>query len=215
MFAGTAHAATLSVTNSDFQSPYNLPAAAVFGNVGAGAAGWQSTGSAGTFQPYDMSVLFSSWPAEIGDRIAYIDAGASLFQSLGVTIEADISYSLSALFGHRSNRDFGGLFGFFAGDSSNIIATTPINDPGSGLWGSQTSTLDTALLSSFIGQELGIIFLGVTTQVNFDNVEVYAGRLDDGQVLVNPLPGAAWLFGTALVGGAFARRRSRKAAVAG
>lgn len=211
MLSVGAQAAIIGVSNSDFEDPYTLTHThAGNGDWARGAAGWatSSSGSAGTFAPIFSNVYFDT-PDAVGDRVGFVNAGSSLYQLLDVTIQPDTDYSLTALFGHRKGHGFGGAFGFFAGDPSNIIATTAINDPGTGFWGAQTFTLDASFLNAFLGQQLGIIFLGFTTQINLDRVlvEYFA---DDANTLINPLPGAAWLFGSALVAGVFAGRKRRK-----
>lgn len=144
----------------------------------------------------------------MGERVGFVTSGASLFQFLGVSIEADTSYALSALIGHRMNLSFGGVMGFFAGDPSNVIGSLALSDPGEGAWGLQSYTLDKTFLNHVVGQQLGIFFLGGGQQFNLDRVLVEYFREDD-DVLVNPVPGAVWLFGTALLGGWFAGRKRR------
>ena len=201
-----AGAATIAVVNADFESPYALNANA-YGASAEGAVGWVQSGLAGTFDPDDASTNGPSYAASSDPygRVGWVNANSSLSQDLGVAISAGTDYTLSALFGHRNNIGFGGTFGFTA--NGVVIGTTSITDPGNGLWASQSYTLDAAFLANYIGQTLGIIFLGSGVQFNFDDVVV--SFVDNNQVV--PLPGAVWLFGSALVGGGLLRRRKKAA----
>jgi len=198
---GSAQAATVPVTNGDFEAPFTLTLGGASGPFDFGAPGWTANTVAGTWE-FD-STLFTAPPASIDDRIAFVNAGNSLSQSLGVTIQAGMDYSLSALFGNRLDvSGFAGLFGFYAGDPSTIIGTLQtVTDPGDGLFSLQSTTVLEAALGGFVGLELGIIFLGEAGQINFDNVQVTS--------IVTPLPAAAWLFGSALLAGGFVSRRRK------
>lgn len=206
---GIAHAAPVAVDNGDFEAAMVSPGShAFYGSWENAAAGWESDGAAGVWSP-NFGTFFSSSPAGIDSQIGFANAGATLSQDLGITIGTDVSYTLSALIGDRNDLSFGGVFGFYAGDPSNIIASTALVSSGDGLWGLQEFSVLATALVGYVGQELGIFFSGTVGQVNFDAVNVVSN--DD--VIVNPLPGAVWLFGTALAGGFFAKRK-KKAAVA-
>ena len=205
---GVAHAAAVTVANNDFEDPYSLENGGNQGLWAYGASGWEGEGTAGTWEYPDS--LFPNAPASTGDRIAFVNAGGSLSQDLGVVVESGVDYTLSALFGHRGNKnDFAGSFGFYIGDPADalFIGLTAITDPGLGLFASQSVTVTAAMLQDYIGQQLGIVFIGEDGQVNFDNVQVMAY----GDVLEQPLPGAVWLFASALVAGGIAKRRKKKA----
>lgn len=204
---GASQAANIAVTNSDFESPYALTANA-YGASAEGAVGWVQTGLAGTFDPDDASSNGPSYGSSSDPygRVGWVNANSSLSQDLGTVIATNVNYTLSAIFGHRNGLSFGGTFGFTA--NGVVIGTTAITDPGDGSWGSQSFTLDAAFLAAYVGQTLGIIFLGTGLQFNFDDVAVAWDF--DKQVV--PLPGAIWLFGSALLGGGFIKRRRKKTA---
>ncbi|GAB4521627.1 MAG: hypothetical protein Kow00133_08730 [Amphiplicatus sp.] len=209
--AFSASAATIPVANSDFEDPYELVNNGAQGQWSLGSAGWSHVGTAGVWDPYDAVIgeVYSVVPAEIGDRIGFVNNNASLYQYLGVSLEADTTYTLSALIGHRINFSFEGVMGFFAGDPSNIIASWNLTDPGEGLWSLQSGSLDAAVVAGLVGQQLGIFFKGVGKQFSLDKVLVEYFS-ENENVLVNPLPGAVWLFGSALAAGGFLTRRKRK-----
>jgi HpiC1 cyclase len=211
--AGAAHASTVSVSNADFEAPYVLTKTSVLGNWDFGAPGWTAggAGAAGTWE-YSDSVFGPSIPAAIGDRIAYVNAGSTLSQSLGITIEANTDYSLSAIFGNRLDvSGFGGSYGFYAGDPTNIIGSLyEVLNPGDGDFSVQSVTALAALFVDYIGQGLGIIFTAEFGQINIDNIGVERLSYQD-EVAVVPIPAAIWLFGSALFAGGFLTRRKKAA----
>lgn len=205
-----AQAAPISVANGTFENPYTLTTVAPRATSAQGAAGWNVTGSAGTLDPTGGAGNYVGSEDFRPGRVGWVNAGATLSQDLGVTIASDIVYQLTADFGNRIGHTFSGQFGFYAGNPSNIIGTASITNPGAGLWTLQSLALDASFFSAFVGQTLGIIFIGSGVQFNVDNVLVEFFRKED--VLTNPIPGAAWLFGTAIAGAAAASRRKKKAA---
>lgn len=202
---GIAHAAPVAVDNGDFEAAQSFTNSDPFyGQWVTEANDWDIDGRAGVWAP-NFSNFYSSVPTSVGDQVGYAAAGSTISQDLGITIGTDVSYTLSALIGDRSDVSFGGVFGFYAGDPSNIIASTALMSSGDGLWGLQEFSVLATALVGYVGQELGIFFSGTVGQVNFDAVNVVSN--DD--VIVNPLPGAVWLFGTALAGGFFAKRKKK------
>ncbi len=201
-----AHAAPVTVANADFEAAKTLTNATVKGDWDYGASGWDHQGVAGTWE-YDSSFFGAGFDAVAGDRIGFANAGGSLMQDLSVVISANTDYSLSALFANRNDfGDFSGSFGFYAGDPSNIIGMQAIAAMSEGLWSVQSFSVGAAMLADYVGMELGVIVLSSAGQVNFDLLNV------DAQTYVNPIPAAAWLFGTAVLGGGFFSRRKKKAA---
>jgi hapalindole biogenesis HpiC1 cyclase-like protein len=209
--AGAAHASTVSVSNGDFEAPYELTNVSVLGNWEFGAPGWTAggAGAAGTWEFAD-SVFGPGIPAAIGDRVAYANAGSTLSQSLGINIEANTDYSLSAIFGNRMDVSaYEGSYGFYVGDPANIIGSLyEIVNPGDGVFSVQSMTALSSLFVDYIGQELGIIFTAKLGQINFDNVGVEMFQYQDEYDVV-PVPAAIWLFGSALFAGGFFTRRKK------
>lgn len=209
---GMAQAANIPVANGDFEAAHALGStAAGYGSWDLSAADWNVDGVAGTWEHPDS--LFPGAPASVGNRLGFVNAGGSLSQSLGVTIESGVDYTLSALFGHRTDIGaYAGSFGFFVGNPADAMfvgTLMSVADPGAGLFSLQSMTVTAAELRDYIGQQLGIVFIGEDGQVQFDNVEVVMAF---GEVVENPLPGAVWLFGSALVAGGFFKRRKKKTA---
>ncbi len=214
LMACAVQAAPVAMANGDFEAPYELTrGSSTLGMWDFGAPGWAAggAGAAGTWE-FSDSVFAPGIPASVGDRIAYVNAGSTLSQSLGVNIEAGTDYSLSALFGNRTDvADFGGAFGFYAGDPANIIGSLQeIANPGDGFFSIQTFSGLSSLFADYIGQELGIIVTAQLGQINFDNVGVEMHQYQDEYDVI-PVPAAIWLFGSALFAGGFLTRRKKAA----
>lgn len=217
--AGSASAGTISVANGDFEDAFALgTTASTGGKFSVGATGYDASIGIRTFQPSALN--YSNVPA--GTRVGLVNGdgmsggAGTLSQSLGVTIEAGVSYSLSALIGNRLDyANFGGVAGFFAGDPSNVIAQSALIQPAQqGVLEEQAFVFDAIFFQSFIGQTLGFFFAGTgyQTQFTIDNISVawlVQDALDPGKTLVNPIPGAVWLFGTALAAAGAASRRKK------
>ena len=215
--AVSAHAAPIAVSNGDFEDPSTVLNQSNFvngvdlGPYATSAAGWSFNGMGGTFAPTQGGVVYENTP-EIGDRVGFITDGSTAYQTLGVTIESGYDYVLSAIFGHRLNvTAFDGVFGFFAGDPSNVIASVAVDGPEPGTFSLQSMMVLSTSLDNFIGDELGIFFMTTAGQLNFDNVEVdrFAVNQELNQV-VTPLPAAIWMFGSALLAGGGYLRRKKK-----
>ncbi|MEQ8934777.1 MAG: hypothetical protein RIE56_03170 [Amphiplicatus sp.] len=218
--ASAASAATIPVTNGDFEDSalaLNMTFAGV-GSLALDMNGYDVTGGVATYSPA-AGIYQNVAP---GSRVGIINGDdvwggqGTISQNLGVTIESGVSYTLSALLGNRLDYTaFGGVAGFFAGDPSNIIAQSSKAAPGeNGMLEAQSFAFDALVFESFVGQTLGFFFTatGYKTQITIDNISVawqVQQALDLEKTLVNPIPGAAWLFGTALFAGAAARRRKK------
>lgn len=218
---GMAQAAPITVVNGDFEAASPLTKSGVgYGSWGFSAVGWTTSGAVGGTMAPDYGSLYYEAPP--GDQIGWINAKGTIFQDLGVSIEADTDYTLSALIGDRLDQKLGGYFGFFAGDISNVIGSAALVSS-NGLWTLNEFTMLASDLSSYVGLSLGIFFSSTLGQVNIawagvdaktlfeDKNVALSPLLEDPNLIVNPIPAAAWLFGTALFGGGFLARR-RKAA---
>jgi|GEM_PF-1555659 len=208
----SANAAPIAVTNGDFEDPSitlgqaNIVNGVDLGSFAFSAAGWSFNGIGGTFAPTQGGVVYLDTP-EIDERVGFITSGSMAYQTLGVAIEDGYDYLLSTMFGHRFDvAAFSGVFGFFAGDPTNVIASVAIDDPAPGTFSLQTMTVLSTSLDNFIGEELGVFFLTTAGQLNFDNVDVE--RIATNEI-VTPLPAAVWLFGSVLLAGGGCLRRKK------
>ena len=205
-----SHAAPIVVENGDFEDLTHILGPNSRGQFATGAAGFEvlnPSGGVGTFSA--NSGIYAN--VSDGTRVGVVNGGTTLYQDLGVSIEADTSYEFSGLFGNRLDYPtFGGVIGFFAnGDPSNIIGQITLTDPSQlGVLELQSILLDSPAFANFVGQTLGIFITGMTTQVTFDNLAVNAES-----DLTTPIPGAVWLFGSALAAaGGMSRRKKQKQA---
>lgn len=205
---GLAHAATISldVANADFENTVSFSNSTDYhGEWDNFAPGWSTEGEkAGVWSPV-FGNFFTSSPEDLGEQIGWVTAGSTIYQELDYVIEGGESFSFSALFGDRLDKDFGGVFGFFVGDVGNVIASAEINGPGDGQWGVDEIMLLATAIDQYAGQKLGIFISATFGQVNFDQINVDKG-------IVTPLPGAIWLFGAGLLGGGIVRIKKKKRA---
>lgn len=214
-----ASAGVIPIANSNFENAVSLPwGGGVYGSWGENFSGWQKTaGTAGTWAPLSGNAMYATLPDEIGTQFGYVSSGATVYQTLNYTIESGVDLSLSALIGHRADKSFfQGEMGVFVGTIDNAIASINLSDPGLGQWSLQSLLIDSVLLQAYVGQQLGIFIRvaagGTPAQLHFDNFSLTAEDLGlvQAKVLVNPLPGAYLLFGSALAFGGFMRRRAKK-----
>ena len=208
LLSGTAQAATISINNGDFEEDTALSFSDPnYGAWDTSATGWEVSGNAGTWEFPDW--MLASDNSSLDNRIGYAATGGYLAQNLFTKVEYGVDYTLSATFLRRSDSSgYAGSFGFFVGDITGnyaILSLMDVIDPGIGLFSEQTITLSKELLNDYIGQHLGIIFIGENGQIQFDNVAV--NYFSD--VAEVPLPGAAWLFLSALFGGGLIARRRK------
>ena len=208
--SGLTHAYAVTVVNPSFELPTDHTGWTVNTNgaYNTTVQGWTAGGSGlyGTWDPADAK--FNSNPLPHGLQVAYFYTGnASIEQTTAETLQAGYTYTLSASVGARNDTTAftfgGGKIELLAG--TNVIATAST---------ATTQTLGTWVLAQlvftatganpYLGQQLSIRLSKVnpgTTHTSFDNVTLTAV----------PLPVAAWLFGSALLGLGWARcSRSRQ-----
>lgn len=209
---GGAHAAPVSVVNSNFEDAAELGmSAAGHGSWDFSPIGWTTDGVAGVWEY--PSALFSDPNDKLGKRVGFANGGASIGQNLGATLYDGAEYKLSADFLHRNDYisgDYEGFFGFFVGDITGnytILSLVEILDPGLGLFAEQSMTIKANDFLQYLNRKLGIIFIAKdnSRQVQFDNVFVS----DLGYVVETPIPGAIWLFVSALAAGRVMTRRKK------
>lgn len=195
---GIGSSASAALINGSFEVDSLSPGGFLFGGNG-----YQFGGGAGTYRP--GSGLYTG--GVNGSNVAVINSGGILFQSVGVTINTNGSYTFSGVYGMPTgNASFGGSFGFFAGDINNVILEQTFAAPATqGVLQSFSLTFLGSNFAQFAGQTLGVFIRGATVsgrQATVDNL-AFANSV------VTPLPGAVWLFGSALAAG-FAASRRRK-----
>ena len=176
--AAGANATQVSVNNYSFESDVLADGFNI-----VGVTGWSG---GGVFNPSIAS--FTSVPD--GVNTLWINSGSAA-QTLSTVLTANMAYTLMVDVGDRIDWDT------FPGYSVALLAGSTILASESSLMpnnGFLTSTVNyTALAGNpFLGTALTILLTTNGTQVNFDNV-----RLDASPV---PIPAAAWLLGSGLLG---------------
>lgn len=196
-----SQAYVVPVTNASFETTSNAALSSdVDGQWWSGFhPGWTGSGSTGTWIPY-ASVFTDSIPD--GTQVAYMNGGGSIWQSTGELIQAGYTYTLSVMVGTRETNQtsavtFDGARISLLGDGNTLDSAT-LTTLAVGKW-AQLATSFTATAGD-AGKTLQIRLEGLKqgVQTNYDAVSVTAV----------PLPAAAWLFGSALLGLGLVRRRA-------
>ena len=174
------------------------------------ATGWTGAGTYGTWRP--GTGMFGSIPD--GVQVAYLGSSSSIAQTTAEILQAGYTYTLTVMVGTRDNAAVGGTDASFAGGKIELLADGNVIDfvtsttPAQGGWVSTQLIFTATNLTAGLGKALTVRLSGLTggIQTNFDKVSLTAV----------PLPAAAWLFGSALLGLGWARRsRSRQQEVLG
>ena len=184
---GSAEA--ISLTNSSFEDD-------VTGAFLVGAPqGFTATGTTGTLNYPNYSPTSYTVPVPDGSNVAFLQGGASLTQTLGISFLANTLYSFTTFVGNPTGT---GSFSYSieiladpSGTPTSVAsATGPI--PGDGLFVSSTATFDTATNSAFNGQTIGIKLTNTSTeQVTFDKLS-FEVPFDFSPNLAIGVLGAAW-----------------------
>lgn len=207
-----AQSAPISIVNGNFEAAPSSGLIAIpgVGDVWLGADGYGYTGVAAQFAP--VAGIYANVPP--GDTVGVVNAGSTLFQLIGVPIEAGASYSVSGLVGNRADyAPFGGSVGFYVGSSDNIIASSVFAAPTTnGVLQAFTAAFDQSFFSNYVGQIFGFFIAANSGQVTVDNLAVDVTRpaiqlASVTQPLETPLPGAAFLFLAGVAGGATSIRK--------
>lgn len=189
----TSHAAAIAITNPGFESYALTDGSYTTSGTGVSSYGWTVPTTPGTYVGV-WNPTASHFPTGIpeGVNVAY-SHGDAISQTLTETLAADITYSLRVDVGYAkypSSTPFGGYtVQLFAG--GNLLAQDQ-NPPIPAVGGFLTSTVNfTAnVLNPYLGQTLEIRLLSGGQETIFDNVRLEAV----------PIPAAAWLFGSGLLG---------------
>ncbi len=215
--ANLSYAYAVTVNNASFESPSpdnSWTSSITDGKWTPSVSGWpDSTGAVGTWLP--GSGMFTSIPD--GLQVAYLKQSSSISQLTTELLKDGYTYTLSAKVGTRDNSIPGGDT-IFSGAKielladGNVLKSATSGTPTQGGW--VTVTLDYFFDASAnpIGWEgkpltLRLSSLGIGNQTNFDQISLTAV----------PLPAAAWLFGSALLGLGWTkrfRRQSQEALIA-
>ena len=184
------------IYNADFESANTtLDTASSLGDYSLTTDGWELSGVAGTWAP-NASVIYNQALPTAGSRVLFINGGGTASRLTTETIEAGTDYTLSAWFGRRTAyAALGGTMEIYAGDPSNVVAAQSITDPGAGIWSEQSISVSQSALAPYIGQRLGVRFVGSGQQLNIDDVTLTVERggveVSSGPaVLENPSFGA-------------------------
>ena len=203
----------VAVTNGSFESP--TPDGTWLGTSGTSDGQWNGsvqgwntgTGTAGTWRP--GADMFTSIPD--GLQVAYLLTGSNIWQVTTEVLQDGYTYTLSAMAGTRDNAALGSNTTFAGAKielmtGSTVLASATSATPAEGGWVSVTTLgylFDGTANPTLVGAPLTIRLstpAGIGSQTNFDQISLTAV----------PLPAAAWLFGSALLGLGWTKRFRRQ-----
>lgn len=208
LIGGSAWADGITVQNGSFEQSNLLPP----NNCGIGCSinagpvpSWLTTGvEAGSWEPGTGGVYFNSNAVPDGSTIAYV-VDASLSQDLGVGLQPNSDYTLTADVGDRLDGFLGGGYTIalevngvvlcsFTGDTANI---TP------GTFAAETCSF--VAPATIPAGDLSIVLSDFSGEATFDNVTVNAPEPTSAALL------AGGLFFVVLVGGFYKRKHTFRA----
>ncbi len=206
--ANLSYGYAVTVSNASFEIP---AAESGWSDIGNGkykpntvGLDWSAigTGAYGTWAPNTSSI--NAWPTIPNQyEIAYIsDPNRQIEQQTGETIKANYTYTLTVQVGRRRGDTFafgGGKIELLADGSPVNGLSAEINSLGYGQWAEAKFTFvaNSLLDGKLLGIRLSTLGTG---QAGFDMAAVTAV----------PLPAAAWLFGSALLGLGWTKRSRRQ-----
>ncbi len=170
------------------------------------ATGWTGENVFGTWEP---NTGFNSMPG--GPQIGFVNgSNGSISQTTTEKLQAGYTYTLGALVGFRNTGTpfAGGTIQLWAGThllDELEVSTANSNAPTAGNWVQRQLEFTATNATLGLGDFLKVRFAGLsggsgTHQTNFDNFSLTAV----------PLPAAAWLFGSALLGLGWTKRFRRQ-----
>lgn len=204
-FSGSAFANPILVNNAGFETLSSVP---LMGCNGANCMfnyssipGWINDGvDNGQFQPGTPSnfIYFNTAQPDGSPTVAYSNSG-TISQTVGVTVQTGMVYTLLVDFGRRNVGGFGAEADLLInGIQYQALGLTPAL----GNWGTYTATY--TALAADLGKTITIELRTSGIQGDFDNVRLSDAVLD----LSAPEPQFAGLVGLALAGLlAFSRRK--------
>jgi hypothetical protein len=203
IFASVGRADTIPVVNGDFDS---VPSSGLTDGCGFGCSydvgaifGWNQTGApnAGQFEPGTTMGMFNYFPG--GNTTMAFSNGATIWQTVGATVESGVTYTLQVMLGARTDEQFDGSAELLIGGSTVVPCMG--TGPASGNWETCTATFTGNAADA--GDTMTIELLSSGDQGDFSNVS-----LTDSLPDPTPEPGSLALLAAALLGMAvFARKR--------
>ncbi len=208
--ANLSYAYAVTVANASFESPtpdgtWTGTSGTTNGQWTGSVSGWTGAGAAaGTWHP--GTGMFASIPD--GSQVAYLGANSSISQTTTEFLKAGYTYTLSAMVGTRDNAPLDGLDATFTGAKielladGNVLASATSGTPTQGGWIPIQIAYSAGLGDPLLGKLLTLRLSGLAlgNQANFDQISLTAV----------PLPAAAWLFGSALLGLGWTKRSRRQ-----
>jgi hypothetical protein len=116
------------------------------------------------------------YPAGIpgGTNVAFLQGDAGIFQTLGVTLQANTTYILRLWVGHRADEAFTGYMATLLAGSIAVAADNTLN-PAAGTFLEDVIVYKSGPTPSLLGQLLAVTIKGTGSgQVNIDNVSLTA-----------------------------------------
>ena len=179
-----AWAGIIPVGDNNFETP-------VCGAAGSGTAcapgSWTVVGSAD-----QIAYSSTQYGSDGSNQVGWANAGGALEQNV-TTLAANTTYALSVLVGERTTGTFyDGTVELFAG--STLLGSASGPAPGAGGWATWTLSVDSAGLSSLVGQTVQIVLTdSPASQAGFDNVSLNATADPVPEPAVFPLVGVGLL----------------------
>jgi hypothetical protein len=209
----SGRASSIAITNAGFEDP-----ALAFGNFVQGSAtGWVGNGPFGTWYPTTIanngSGLFMGVPE--GNQILVVSYGdpSDVNQALGVTLQADTTYTLSYYVGRRI--DIGlSQYSVSLRTNSSVLASDSGGSPDAGSFVLRTFSFTTGAAPADFGQQLSIDIQatgltapsGAQAQAGFDLFTLDASTASSSST---PEP-ASWILIFSGIAGAAIRCRAAK-----
>ncbi len=164
--------------------------------------GWDLAAAAGTVKFED-----GYYPLGIPDGVnVAFNNGGTIYQLLSATLSPNTTYELTTYVGYRPNPNIpldacpGYRIELLAG--GNVIASDDNSLYPAGLFLQSNVTYTASSLDPYLGLPLQINLISNGIQTNFDNVSLQADAV--------PIPSAAWLLGSGLIGLVGIRWKFRK-----